>query len=216
MFKLLWEKKIAIIVAVLLVVLLPIAMTKESIVLSKTIVTAVGIEKTHDGKYTVYTEVIIFNFDPFGVQEREIHQSTAQTIDEALIEIGVNRGKTISLSHCTIITLDHSLKDENLMELLDVFLQRNDLNNSAVLFWTTSGVEKLMEASIERGDARAGLLQQIAAFNRNRDGFTSTNLELFFKDMLRNQKAKIPLVEVDKEGQLINVDDFRWIYRTKH
>ena len=197
--RIIWRKKFVIVGLVLLVALLPMAVTKESIVLSKTIVTAVGID-VEDGEYTVYAEVLIFNFDPFGVPEREIHKATDKDIEKAIVEIGRNRGRTVSFSHCSVIVLGKGLdKEEDLGALLMPFYKRPDLNNGAVVIWTGNGVEELLNSSIELGDARSAMLQQIAEFNRKSKSHTHTNLERVMRAAIGGERsvkvAKISLVE---------------------
>ena len=209
MFRIIWKKKIVIIVAVLLVALLPVALTKEPLALSRAIVTSIGIEKDGD-EYTIFTETLLFNFDPFGVPEREIFSASSESIEKALIEIGRDKGKIVSLSHCTVIVLGNSLADDNLVELLDFFLKRSDISNSAALFWTGGSVETLMQASIDQGDARSGLLQRIATFNRRNSGFTSTNLERFMKDMLSGRESRVAYIIVE-DDKIVNEGDFRRI-----
>jgi len=205
---LIWSKKFVILTLALLVAVLPMAITKQPLALSKTIVTAIGIDKIDD-EYKVVCEHIIFNFDPFGVMERELVSAEAPTIDEALDEIGRHQGRTISFSHCTIILLGNGLEEENIMDLLRPFLLNSTLNNSAVLLWTEDDVEELLQASIEIGDVRSAKLQQIAEFNRNDARFKSTNLESFFKDSLgRDGRAKITIVrkgdnELENSGRFV-------------
>ena len=202
--KTIWRKKFALIAIALLLALLPMAVTQETVVLSKTIMTAIGIER--DGYlYTVYGEALIFIFDPFGIQEREVWSATADSIEECLVIIGRNRGRTVSLSHCTVILLGESMLTDELVNDLRYFLDRVDLNNSCVLFVTDSPAEDMLVASRERGDARSALLQQIATYNRNRNNdFVGTTLEGFFKDMLgRDKKTRIGIIKLEGD-EIIN------------
>jgi len=213
MFKLIWQKKFVILTLVALVALLPMAITKQSLALSKTIVTAIGID-FDNGEYKIVCEHIIFNFDPFGVMERELVSATAPTIDEALKEISHNQGRTISFSHCTVILLGDGLQGKNLLNLLRPFLLNSDLNNSAALFWTEEDVHDLLEASIEIGDVRSAKLQQIAEFNRTNRNFKATTLERFFKDSLgRSGRAKITIMSKGDNNSLENTGEVIRFYR---
>lgn len=205
MFKLIWSKKFVIVILALLVALLPVAMTREATALSRTIVTGIGIDKQGDD-YTVYAEHIIFNFDPFGVMEREILKGQGKTIQEALTEIGHNQGRTVSFSHTTIILLGPGLRDGDAFFALEFFLRQQNLNNSAVVMATEGDPMKLMEKSIERGDVRSGKLQKIAQYNRNTGGFTHTTLDSLFKDGLTRGYGRVALVEVE-EDEIENTRD---------
>ena len=206
MFKALWKKKFVIITLALLVAFLPMAMTKEATVLGKTIVTAIGIDKQND-EYAVFIESMIFNFDPFGVPERELTSATAPTIDAALEEIGMNMGRKISFSHCSIILLGSGLVDEDLVELLFPFLKKPQLSNGAVMMYTDDDVEEVMRISEETGDVRSAKLQQIAAFNKNRTNQRiATTLEEFFRNSKgRDGRARLSVIEIEDEA-LVNSD----------
>jgi len=207
MFKLIWQKKFLIIVLVLLVALLPIAMTRESVVLSKTLLTAIGIDKQGD-EYTVYGEHFIFNFDPFGVMEREMVDGSGATVEDALADIGRKLGKRVSLTHCTVMILGKGLTEESLVPILKPFLLKPQLSNTCTLFYTESDVGSLLETSIEIGDARSGRLQVIAEFNRKQNDFKSTHIERFLRDSMgRRGIAKIAII-AEEDGEIINEGEY--------
>jgi len=206
MWKTLWRKKFVIIALAFLVAFLPMAMTRDASVLSKTIVTAIGIDKS-GGEVSVTIESLIFNFDPFGVPERELTSATAPTIDEALYEISLNMGRRISFSHTSLILLGAGLDDTDLTELLHPFLLKPQLNNGAVLMWTEDDVETVLQTSIDTGDVRSAKLQQLATFNaKPTTDRISTSLEEFFRNSLgRSGNARINIIELDGD-ELVNSD----------
>jgi len=207
LLKTFWRKKFVIIAIVALTILVPMAATRQSTVLSRSIVTAMAINYSA-GEYTVYTEVLIFNFDPFGVPEREVHHASALTIEEALIEIGENRGRRVSLSHCSVIVLGQGFVDsgKNLQEVLMPLFMRPDLNNSAAIFYSVDDLEELLMASAEQGDARSAMLQQIAEFNQRNKSRTFMSLEKFIKQSLEKRDTII-LPEITKsDGEIRNED----------
>jgi len=198
-FKLIWAKKFLLLILVLLVALLPMAMSRESVALSKTIFTAMGIDKV-DGEYIVYGEAFIFNFDPFGVMEREIVIGKGDTIDDAMAEIGRNMGKTVSLSHCTVMILGKGLGDENFLDLLKPFVVTPQFSNSCVIFYTQDDVGEIMQLSLDTGDARSGRIHQIAEFNRRHEKFHATTLDKFFRSSLRGDKtASVAILSISDD-----------------
>jgi len=193
---LLWRKKYLFIIIAFTVAILPFAITKESVVLSRAIMTAIAIDYVDD-EYVVVGEHFIFNFDPFGVMEREVIVGRGESIDKAIDDIGRNMGKTVSLTHTTIFILGEGLKDKDLADMLIPFAKMPHVRNDAQLFYTTSDIEKLVQASIDTGDARSGRIQQIATYNRKQDHMPAVNLEGFLKDSLRsNSVASIPVLEL--------------------
>ena len=215
-FQTLWRKKFIIITLAILVAMLPHALTAEASVLSKTIVTAIGIDKVN-GEYEIITESIIFNFDPFGVPERELDVAHAPTIEQALAEIGMNKGRKISFSHTTLILLGKGLADEDLTLLLHPFLVMPQLNNGAVLMWTQDPLEDTLQASIDTGDVRSAKLQQIAEFNKRKTHERiATSLEQFFRGSLGTEGvAKLNIIELE-DKELINGDRVAMFYRGVH
>jgi len=201
--KTLWRKKFVIITLAILIAFLPMAMTNEATVLSKTILTAIGIDKKDD-EYIVTVENMIFNFDPFGVPEREHTTAVASTIDEALAEISTNKGRKISFSHCSLVLLGSGLADTNLVNLLMPFLIKPQFSNGAILMWTENDIEKVFETSEEIGDVRSGKLQQIATFNKRTDGRVATSLEEFIRNSKsRDGIARLNIIE-ESDGDIIN------------
>ncbi|MCL2229101.1 MAG: hypothetical protein FWC00_04715 [Firmicutes bacterium] len=200
---LLWQKKILIVFLVFMVAFVPFAMTQQSVVLERAIVTGLAIDK-QDGKYVVYTEVLMFNFDPFGVPERELLKATADNLQDALREIGDNEGRIVSLSHCTVITLGSGLEGENILDLLMPFMLEPHPSNACVLFYTTGDVEALMKASIETGDARSARIQQIAEFNRRQNRFVHADIEDFFKRSKSGDRTVRVAVLSEQEGTISN------------
>ena len=199
MLNLLWQKKFLILVLALLIALLPIAMTKEPVVLSRALLTSIGIEKDGD-TYTIHAEHFIFNFDPFGVMEREIVSGEGKSVQEALTNLGTRLGKSTSLTHCTIIILGKGLESHNMLELLRPLLLKPQLDNDCMLFYTQSDIEPLMQTSIETGDARSGRIHVIAQFNQRQQMHSSVTLEKFFRQSLAgNQTVRMPRVNLQDD-----------------
>jgi len=201
-----WQRKFLIIILAMLIALLPMAVSRQSMALTRTILTAIGIDK--DGSdIVVYGEHVLFNFDPFGIPERHIAVGRGETLDAALREISVNMGRTISFSHCTLIIIGSELYDTDLVELMQPLYDNNQLNNAAALVYTESDVETLIETSIESGDVRSAKLQQIVEFNRTHEDKYFTSLERFFKANAREHRtAKMPVINVEG-GDLQNTGD---------
>ena len=207
-FIMIWQKKFLIIIIAVLIAMLPMAASKQSMALTRTILTAVGIDKV-DGEIVVYGEHVLFNFDPFGIPERHIAMSTGTNIDEALTQIGTNMGRTISFSHCTLIVIGSGLAEVNLIELLQPLYDNHQLNTAAALVYTESNVESLIQTSIDSGDVRSAKLQQITEFNRTHNDKYHINLENFFKESMRtNGTAKMPIINLSEDSdELDNTGD---------
>jgi len=210
MFKLLWQKKFLIIFLAIILALLPVAATKQPVVLSKALVTCIGIDYS-DGVYSVYGEKVIFNFDPFGVLERKVLSGDGDSFEDAMREIERSFGRKISFTHCTLIILGNGLVEHNsrdeIVHLLEYFYERRELSNAAAVIHTTSDLEKLIETSNKLGDVQSGLLQRLVEFNRRDREKSFINLEDLFKRYKRGRPINIPIInEIDgaleNEGNL--------------
>ncbi|MCL2850836.1 MAG: hypothetical protein FWE01_00535 [Firmicutes bacterium] len=198
-----WQKKFLLIILAMLVALLPMAVSKQSMALTRTILTAIAIDM-EDDEIIVYGEHVLFNFDPFGIPERHIAVGRGTDITEALADIGVNMGRTVSFSHCTLIVIGSGLDDANLFDVLMPLYKQSQLNTAAALVYTEGDVEALIQTSIDTGDVRSAKLQQIAEFNLTHKDKYHTSLERFFKQTLRrNSVARMPIIN-DNDGELDN------------
>ena len=198
-----WDKKFLLITITVLVALLPVAVSSQSMALTRTILTAIGIDM-EDDEIIVYGEHVLFNFDPFGIPERHIATGRGATIQDALDEIGVNMGRTISFSHVTLIIIGNGLAEENLFEMLKPFLKQSQLNSSTALVYTESNIETLLQTSIDKGDVRSAKLQQIAEFNRTHKDKYYTSLERFMKNNMRLEAVAFIPVLNESQGDIEN------------
>lgn len=199
MFRLIWQKKIALAFVVLLVLTLPVAITRPAEMLSKSIITTVGIEKQGD-TYVVTGEVVVNQFNEFGGKFIEIISGEGENLNQAFNAISRTRGRTVSLAHCSLIILGSGLEEENIAHLLTFLLHRTEINNSCSLLWTDTDMETLLTLSKESADNRTNHLQQIAEFNRRNQFGAPATLQNFYKDYLRLSKTSlIPTVTIEDE-----------------
>jgi len=213
MFKLLWQKKFLLIFLAIVIALLPVAATKQPVVLSKALVTCFGIDYA-DGVYKVYGEKVIFNFDPFGILERKTLSDEGETVEKAMKAIERSFGRKISFTHCTLIILGKGLVEnkprDEILVALEYFYERRELSNSAAVITSKSDMEKLLEVSDELGDVQSGLLQRLVEFNRKDSQKTFINLQKVFKQYKKGRAIRIPIINVTDE-QLENDGDIHVI-----
>jgi len=191
-FKTLWKNKVFIVFLVVIVALAPQAAARPAQMLSKTLVTTLGINRIA-GEYEISGEVIINKADQPQSAERKnvVMSATAPTIGEAINKISASTGREVSFAHCTLLIIASSLDGESVLPLLTYFLQKTEISNSVVLVYTTGDPKAVIAASIANGNAQGGLLQQIAKYNQDNVFGRPTSLESFFKDTLRPGQATV-------------------------
>ena len=113
MFRILWKKKVAIVLVILIAITLPVAITRPAQMLNKAVFTTIGIEKEND-VYTITGEVIVNQFNEFGAKFIEITSGNGENINEAINKISQIRGRTMSLAHCSLIILGKGMEGENM------------------------------------------------------------------------------------------------------
>ena len=202
MFSLLWKKKFLIVFLIALIALLPQAAARPAQMLSKTLFTSIGIDKTDD-EYEISGEMIVNDFSKKGETKSEVISETGANITEVMNKLSAAQGREISLAHCTLMVVGAGLNDENLGELLTYFFHKTEVNNNCAIVYTQSPVKDLLTASEEGGDKRRGLLQQILEFNQQNIIGKPTSLEKFFKDYMRTSKTGI-LTTATLEGDKIS------------
>jgi len=207
MLKLLWQKKVFIIFLAFLVVLLPISMSKQAGMLEKTIVLSIGIDKVNN-EYLVVVEANVNDFDPFGARSAQKLSAVGENIPTAIENLGRNRGQTISFSHTVLLVIGSGLAEENVISHFDYFVNKTELSNNTTLLFTRANMEEIMDVSIEAGDNRGGLLQQIAHFNQRNLALQPTSIERFYTDYLRmGSSGVIPIVGLE-DGVIKNTNTF--------
>lgn len=214
MFKYLWSRKFALLAIAILVALLPIAMTKEPITLSRTIATAIGIDYV-DGEFVVHAEIVVFSFNPQDGRESELVTERGATVMEAFDKMGKDRGMTVSFTHCTIVIIGTGVlnSNETVAQIIRP-IYKSEISNGAVLFYTKSDIQNIMQQSIESGNMRSGLLQQIAEWNRKHHKNKNTTIERFYKNNALGRDAFLILTELDTsdEPKIVNTNNHA-IYR---
>jgi len=129
MFETLWRKKAMILFLVVLVVLLPAAVSRPAQMISKAVLTEITIDK-QDGQYMLTGKT---------ADSEQPVTASAPSVAECINKIALEQSKQVSFAHCSAIILAEGLKDENVTDLLRYFLYRTELNNNCGIAWLESG-----------------------------------------------------------------------------
>ena len=199
-FKTVWQKKYAFIGFALVIALIPFAVVAEPEALSKTIAVTLGVEQIESG-IQITVEHVIFDFEPGNRPRREIITATGESLDTAVKNMGLDRGRDVSLSHCTAIIISDNL-DELRNDILWSLYRRRDLSGSVSVFQTSNGIGAVMQQSIDDGDGRSGLIQQMARhrMDHGRD-HTFDNLLGIVRNIRENRNVRIATISLN-DGKL--------------
>lgn len=190
MFRLLWEKKALIAFLLVLVFLLPSAVARPAQMLSKTLMTTIGVDKVN-GEYVVSGEMIVNKFDQSGKKSSEVIKSNGPSVGAAVNNLSATQGREVSLGHCTLLVLGSGLANEDITDVLKYFINKTELHNNCAIIYTNSDVEGLIKGSLREGDASGNLLQQISEYNQKNVFGKPTSLETFFKNHMRATSTNV-------------------------
>ena len=187
MFRLLWNKKALILLLAVFVALLPQAAGRPAQMLSKTLLTSVGIDK-QDGEYVLYGQEVKI---PKGGQTsgtETVVEGGGVSLGAAINKLAATTGREVSLAHCNLIVLGAGLDGENIAELLKYFLNRAELNNNCTILYTKEPVKDMLDEQ-----------QQLRAKFASDNAFGKPpTLERFFKDYLRASSCSVLMQQPGK------------------
>ena len=104
------------------------------------IINKIGIEKENNN-YKLYAS-IIKNTDENKI-ENEIYSVTAKNIPDLIENLALTLNKKIYLSHLDLLIINHSIKTNELKELITFFLNNNDTHNSFLII-NTDNIQDLI------------------------------------------------------------------------
>ena len=158
MFRLLWQKKALILFLVVLVVLLPTAMSRPAQMMSKTVLTEITIDKVGE-QYTLTgkkAEISSPSAQAGGLgggggagsgapTEKKELTASGPSVAAAINKMSATTEKEVSFAHCSSMVLGEGLAGENLADLLEFFLHRTEIHNNIALSWKEKGRATTLE-----------------------------------------------------------------------
>jgi|GEM_PF-4275742 len=144
MLKMIWQKKALILFLVVLVALLPSALTRPAQMTTKAVLTEITIDH-QSGEYVLTGEMIDLNAPADAESNTTTVTASAPSAAECINKIATEQGKQVSFAHCKYIVLGEGLADEDVTGLLRYFLYRTELNNSCQISWKQKGDRTTIE-----------------------------------------------------------------------
>jgi hypothetical protein len=164
MFKFLWRiwrKKFVIAVLIVLVILLPNAITRQSQLQNTMAVTTLGID-IMEGKLTVACEIVKSEPESKSVKYAVL-TAEGKNIADALHSIETDYGKSLSLSHCTAVIFANEIN----IDILNKLTQDTQIRTNASVVRTDADINELLTLSGKDADKNGGQIGQIIKYNKD-------------------------------------------------
>ena len=149
MRKSIWKNSIWIVCFVVMMFLVMGHISAPAQTELRSVIVAVGIDKTQDNLYEVSTEIVVPKYSTSYNQNAQVISAVGENAIDALGKISIQLGKVIGLSHCSAIVLGESLKDENIVNVLDQFLRGKRVNYNSLLCVSNSSAKDVLKKAVE-------------------------------------------------------------------
>jgi len=173
-----------IIVAVLLTFSTVSGLIAPSQTQSKSIVTALGIDKVTD-KFELTAQIIVPQINTSSAEKYEVASGEGYDIGECIASLEFQTGETIGLAHCfTIIISDSVCASNNMNDVLDYFARSNNLCTNAILVHTTDLAKDILKYTTTESSTSQDILYDITEYNNNKILSFGTDLYTFLDDTI--------------------------------
>jgi len=202
MFRVLWAKKSLIVFLVLIVAFVPAAIIKPAQMMTKSVVTALGIDKLSTGEYQISGHVVENKFNPTGAVEKVVFASAiGATVEEATVNLGASMGAPVGLKHCGVLLIGSSMQDENVALIFEQFIKNGDLSNNSFVVYTEGSAVEMLEATVGNNK----ILHKVLDYNRREVFSKKSNIDVFYKDYLESKSQSfIAVLNVGSDGIVEN------------
>jgi len=145
MFKYLWKNKLALIIILLALWLVPSTIGVPEQNRTETIITAVGIDKL-DTEYEVSVQYIV----PHGTESPaslQIASQKGESVGMAIEKLNLQIGKLSGFAHCKFLVFNDEAGKEDLTKIFDYFLRQKTNTNNISLINTKDSAKDLLNIS---------------------------------------------------------------------
>ena len=158
---------------------------------SKSIVTALGIDKLTDN-FELTAQIIVPQITTSSSQKYEIASGEGYDIGACITDLEFQTGEPLGLAHCfTIIIGDSVCQTNNMSNILDYFARSNNLCTNAVLVHTTDLAKDILEYTAIENKASQDILHDITEYNNNKILSFGTDLYSFLDNTLSPHSTAI-------------------------
>ena len=199
MRKSLWKNSIWIVCFVVMAFLVTGNISLPAQTELRSVIVAVGIDKLNEGNYEVSTEIVVPKYSTTYNQNAQVISAVGNNTIDALGKISIQLGKVIGLSHCSAIVLGESLKDENIVNVLDQFLRGKRVNYNSLLCVSNSSAKEVLKKAVEIEKEYGQNINNILQYNNVFINSETVLLSDFYQTYYNNYGASfVPVVDLSK------------------
>ncbi len=208
MKKSLWKNSLWIFFVILTAVLVPSTISRHAQTEERSVVIAVGIDKLAEKSYELSAEIIVPRYETTYNQNAQIISAKGRNTSEAFANLSLQVGRIIGLSHCSAVVIGESMKDENIIPLVDEFLRSKRANYNAQLVYTTNTAREVLQKAIEIDTGFNLNINEVVQFNDKFINAKTILLSDFYKTYYQGYGANfisvISLSENSYDGMSAN------------
>lgn len=165
MKKSLWKNSLWIFFVILTAVLVPSTISHHAQTEERSVVIAVGIDKLAEKSFELSAEIIVPRYETTYNQNAQIISAKGRNTTEAFANLSLQVGRIIGLSHCSAVVIGESMKDENIIPLVDEFLRSKRANYNAQLIYTKNSAREVLQKAIEIDTGFNLNINEVVQFN---------------------------------------------------
>ena len=205
-FSKIFQNKVFIVLAILIVITFPNTLYKQSDKDTTIVATSIGIDKK-DNKYSVSILAVIPKGESDVNSNLEIFEAEGETVSSALDAITLDIGRKIGLAHCDCILFTEAIMLDNLTQILDYFTRTANLSTNPTLIATPNSAKDLLEAVKTSNNLLDLSLKNIISSQEDRTLLKNITLDRFYRAYFSpNSTFTIPILTVDKGSNQSNQD----------
>lgn len=189
---------------VMMIFLIPTSFSLHAQTEDRSIVIAMGFDKTEDNKYEVSIEFVVPRYATTYNQNAQVISAVGVNTTDAFVGLSLHVGRIIGLSHCSTIIIGDSLKNEDIIEIIDQILRGKRVSYNAQLIYAEGKAKEILQKAIETDVGYNLNINEIVQFN---DLFISAKTLLlsdFYKTYYQGYGASympaLSLSEKDTDG----------------
>lgn len=168
------------------------------------VINSIAIEKNNN--YKLYASIII-EVAENGNPKTKIYEIEGKNIIESFDNLSISLNKKIYLSHLDLLIINDSIKDNELLEIINYFLNNNETREDFLII-TSNDLKKILENT---------KWQEINDLIRINHTETSKSIYTTMYDLMNNYFKKSPIYLTNiKYDQNININGITKIYHNKH
>ena len=199
MRKSIWKNSIWIVCFVVMMFLVAGNISLPAQTELRSVIVAVGIDKNSESGYEVSTEIVVPKYSTTYNQNAQVISAVGNNLVDALGKISIQLGKVIGLSHCSAIVLGESLKNENVVNVLDQFLRGKRVNYNSLLCVSNSSAKDVLKKAVEIEREYGQNINNILQYNNVFINSETILLSDFYTTYYNNYGASfVPVVDLSK------------------